>query len=107
MEEHSETQLRHILERSDPPQANDANNFKKLKAAYNACLDESTLRGRGTKPLDELVAGLKKVYPVANGLISEPHDHLTSAIFFLLKSGVDALVSLGVSVRLRVQSRSR
>lgn len=99
MEEHSETQLRHILERPDPPQADDTNNFKKLKAAYNACLDEPTLRGRGIKPLDELLAGLKKVYPVTNGLVSGSQDHLTSAILFLLKSGAEALVSPGVSVR--------
>lgn len=97
MEEHSETQLRHILERPDPPQADDANNFKKLKAAYNACLDESTLRERGTKPLDGLLARLKKVYPVTNGLVSGSQDHLTNAILFLLKSGVEALVSPGVS----------
>lgn len=98
MEEHSETRLRHILERDSPPQEDDANNFKKLKAAYNACLDESTLRARGSKPLDELLAALQKVYPVTNELVSSTQNHLTSAILFLLKSGIEALVSPNVSV---------
>ncbi|KAJ5674071.1 hypothetical protein N7462_009510 [Penicillium macrosclerotiorum] len=97
MEENAQTRLRHILERSNPPDGADDGNFNKLKAAYNACLDETTIRERGTKPLVDLLTDLQKIYPVKSGLVSGTQDHLTNALLFLMKSGVDALVSSGVS----------
>lgn len=100
MEENSQTRLRHILERSEPPEQIDANNFKKLKAGYDACLNESAIRKRGTKPLADLLGELQNVYPASNELVSGAKDHLTKAILFLMQSGVDALVSSGVSVSL-------
>ncbi|KAJ5887912.1 Peptidase M13 [Penicillium taxi] len=97
MEENSQTRLRHIVERSEPSEQSDTENFKKLKDAYDACLDEFTIRQRGSEPLVHILAELKKVYPAEKGIVSGTLDHLTSAILYLIKSGVEALVSPGVS----------
>lgn len=98
MDENAETRLRHILERSQSPDAADTGNFKKLKAAYSACLDESTARKRGSEPLIGLLADLQKIYPTKSGLVTGSQHHLTNAILFLIKSGVEALVAPSVSV---------
>jgi endothelin-converting enzyme len=98
MEENAQTRLRHILEQSKAPDSSDEQNFRKLKTAYDACLDESTVRNRGSKPLDEMLAELQSIYPTKSGLVSGTQDHLTSAILYLMKSGVEALVSSGVTV---------
>lgn len=98
MEENAQTRLRHIIERPEAPDSADADNFAKLKAAYDACLDESTIRNRGSEPLDEVLSELHKVYPIKGGLVSGTQDHLTNAILFLMKSGVEALVSPSISV---------
>lgn len=98
MAENAQTRLRHILERSEAPNSADTDNFAKLKAAYTACLDESIIRKRGSEPLEEVLTELSKVYPVKSGLVSGTQDHLTNAILFLMKSGVEALVSQSISV---------
>lgn len=98
MEENAETNLRHILEQPEAPDSADTNNFKKIKAAYDACLDESAIKHRGSEPLDKLLARLQNIYPSKSGLIAGTQDHLTSALLFLMNSGVEALVSPGISV---------
>lgn len=104
MEENAQTKLRHILEQFNPTESADAENFNKLKAAYDACLDENLLKQRGSKPLDELLANLQSIYPSKSGLIAGTQDHLTNAIIFLMESGVNALVSSGVSVSIAFES---
>lgn len=98
MQENSQTKLRHILEQSEAPDSSDDGNFKKLKAAYDACLDESTVRSRGSKPLDKMLAELRDIYPTQGGFVSGSQDHLTRALLYLMKSGVEALVSSGITV---------
>lgn len=98
MHENAQTRLRHILDQAEAPNPSDAQNLKKLKTAYEACLDESTVRSRGSKPLDEMLAELRKIYPTNIGLVAGTQDHLTSVVLYLMKSGVDALVSSGVTV---------
>lgn len=101
MEENAQTKLRHILERTEPPQSSDADNFKKLKAAYDACLDEGTVIKRGSKPLTNILDELKTIYPAkAEGLVKGSHDQLTSALLYLANAGVEALASSGVTVSL-------
>ncbi|KAI2716642.1 hypothetical protein DTO027I6_2017 [Penicillium roqueforti] len=98
MEENAQTKLRHILERTEPPQSSDADNFKKLKAAYDACLDEGTVIKRGSKPLTNILDELKTIYPAkAEGLVKGSHDQLTSALLYLANAGVEALASSGVT----------
>ena len=98
MDENAETRLRHILERPGSLLPVDTGNFKKLKAAYNACLDESTARKRGIGPLLALLADLQRTYPIQSGLVTGTQHHLTNAILLLMRSGVTALISPRVSV---------
>ncbi|KAJ5174455.1 uncharacterized protein N7482_000332 [Penicillium canariense] len=97
MAENSQTRLRHILELSEPPESADVENFEKLKAGYDACLDESSIRKRGAQPLADLLAALQNIYPPKSGLVAGTQDHLTRAILFLMELGVEALVSSSVS----------
>lgn len=101
MAENAQTRLRHILERTEAPQQSDADNFRKLKAAYDACLDEGTASKRGSKPLTDILDELKSIYPAKAGLVKGAQDHLTSALLYLMNAGVDALASSGVTVSLR------
>ncbi|CAG8139255.1 unnamed protein product [Penicillium salamii] len=97
MEENAQTRLRHILERSEPPEPSDADNFKKLKSAYDACLDEATVTKRGSKPLTDILDELKNIYPAKTGLVKGAQDHLTNALLYLMNAGVEALTSSGVT----------
>jgi endothelin-converting enzyme len=98
MEENAQTKLRHILERTEQPQPSDADNFEKLKSAYDACLDEATVSKRGRKPLGDILHELKSIYPENTGLVKGAQDHLTKALLYLMNAGVDALASSGVTV---------
>jgi endothelin-converting enzyme len=100
MQENAQTKLRHILERTEPTQPSDAENFKKLKAAYDACLDEATVNKRGSEPLTNILDELKTIYPAKAGLVKGSQDHLTSALLYLANAGVEALASSGVTVSL-------
>ncbi|OQE11103.1 hypothetical protein PENVUL_c003G04051 [Penicillium vulpinum] len=97
MEENAQTKLRHILERTEPPQSSDADNFKKLKAAYDACLDEATVNKRGSEPLISILDELRTIYPAKAGLVKGAQDQLTSALLYLANAGVEALASSGVT----------
>ncbi|CAL5870352.1 uncharacterized protein PFLUO_LOCUS4588 [Penicillium psychrofluorescens] len=94
MAENAQTRLRHILERSEPPQPADKDNFQKVKAAYDACLDEPAISKRGTEPVDKMLAQLEKIYPAKTG---DAQNHLTDAVLYLMKSGVNALTSVGIN----------
>jgi endothelin-converting enzyme len=78
--------------RSCPGESIDDQNFCKAKAAYDACLDEATIKEKGTKPLDDLLDKLVELYPAEGG-------NLTETLLYLGDIGVEALVSLGISVR--------
>lgn len=98
MSETAQTRLRHILEKSAAPQPSDTDNFKKLKAVYDACLNEPEISKRGSEPLDKMLAHLEKIYPAKSGRSSDTQGQLTSAIVYLMESGVAALVSPSVNV---------
>ncbi|KAL2863627.1 M13 family metallopeptidase [Aspergillus lucknowensis] len=96
MQEVSQTRLRHLLEASEPSNPDDLNIFKKLKAAYTACLDEETVNRRGKQPLNSMLEELEGVY--SSGSASEGSEAgLTDAVLYLTKSGVRALVGAFVS----------
>ncbi|KIX02232.1 uncharacterized protein Z518_08171 [Rhinocladiella mackenziei CBS 650.93] len=87
MSETSEMLLRHILEAPYPP---DEENFDKLKAAYDACLDEDTITAMGVAPLMEILNGTSDYF-------STGPDALSHTILYLAKLGITALVSTGAS----------
>lgn len=102
MEENAQMQLRHILDIPDAPSSADLENFGKLKAAYESCLDDSTIKKRGSKPLEKMIAQLEKIYSTSDMFDREVKDNLTETVLYLMESGVLALatptVAVGVSV---------
>ena len=65
----------------------DQQNFDKLRNAYDACMDEDTIKKAGVKPL------LEVLHDVAE--LSKDSSGLSDTITFLLKLGVSSLVSVG------------
>lgn len=70
----------------------DEENFDKMKAAYDACLDEEKIKKAGTAPLLKVLEEIKQAYPVDAFGRSASHD-LKDAILLLAKYGVSVLVS--------------
>jgi endothelin-converting enzyme len=69
----------------------DEKNFDKMKAAYDACLNEDKIKNIGVKPLMQVLEAIKKVYPVA---ATDSHS-VKDAILLLAKHGVTGLVTAG------------
>ncbi|KIW32984.1 uncharacterized protein PV07_04489 [Cladophialophora immunda] len=100
MAENSQMLLRHILEAPYPglsahsyfsPAALDGatgsvdkENFDKLKAAYDACLDEDTIKKLGVAPLVEIVNTTSNHFSSGD---------LSSTISFMLETGMSTLIS--------------
>ncbi|KAL4945432.1 hypothetical protein BDV06DRAFT_230836 [Aspergillus oleicola] len=95
MQEDSQTRLRHLLESSEPSDPADSSIFKKLKAGYEACLNEEAVQKRGTEPLEKLLEDFDKVYSLDASKGSE--SGLTDAVLYLVKSAVRALIRPSVS----------
>ncbi|KAH8820011.1 peptidase family M13 [Xylogone sp. PMI_703] len=116
MSENSQILLRHILEAPYPSDSKhssfspaqllttlssvDQQNFEKLKAGYDACMDEATLKDLGSKPLVEVVRDLLAFLPVRGGkkdvIGKKPDEHISGAFDFLARIGVTSLVAVGV-----------
>ncbi|EXJ93893.1 hypothetical protein A1O1_02286 [Capronia coronata CBS 617.96] len=111
MAESSEMLLRHILEApypdtsehssSSPSQLDtdsgsvDHDNFDKLKAAYDACLDEDTIKKIGITPLMEILNETSSRFSIARQSNSAKNEALSDTILYLAKLGVSSLVSSG------------
>ncbi|KAE8145058.1 hypothetical protein BDV25DRAFT_165490 [Aspergillus avenaceus] len=93
MAEAAQTRLRHLLSSSNPSDSSDSNNFNKLKAAYTACMDETAINKRGSKPLDDMLSKFEKIYKKDPMSIKGSDADLTDAVLYLMESGVDALIS--------------
>ena len=115
MAESSETLLRHILEAPYPESSKhssfppaqlietlssaDQDNFEKLKSAYDACVDEDTIKTRGVKPLAEILHHVADIFPVQKR--KSDNDDLANTITYLAKIGVTSLIGLDASSDLR------
>ncbi|KAK5267642.1 hypothetical protein LTR96_006970 [Exophiala xenobiotica] len=112
MSEASQMLLRHILEAPYPdssvptdvsPQLDtltasvDQENFDKLKAAYNACLDEDTIKGRGVEPLINMLNRTTGQFSehYLDSSSSKGQNVLTDTIVELANLGVTAFVAAG------------
>jgi endothelin-converting enzyme len=73
----------------------DEENFDKMKAAYDACMNEDQIKSEGVKPLLEALSGIKRAYPVSTSETSDKHA-LKEVILLLTKFGISSLVSTGV-----------
>jgi len=110
MSEQSQLLLRHILEAPYPKDSQhsyfspmqlvaskksaDEENFDKMKAAYDACLNEDKIKSLGEKPLKDVTEEIKKTYSVAAPQSSDKHD-LKDIILLLARYGITSLVSVG------------
>ncbi|KAJ9629139.1 hypothetical protein H2204_008928 [Knufia peltigerae] len=107
MSETSEMLLRHILEAPYPSSATNADfspnlnhvtgsvdqqNFDKLQTAYNACLDEDTIKSRGVAPLLHMLNETSHRLFVAPAESEKP---LTDTITYLANLGISAFVAAG------------
>ncbi|CZR58105.1 related to endothelin-converting enzyme 1 [Phialocephala subalpina] len=118
MDENSQMLLRHILEAPYPSESNhsdfspvqlveslssvDEQNFGKLKAAYDACMDEDTIKQAGVKPLVEVLHQVADLFPTKESafdrrtpLVAKDSKDIAETILYLSKLGVSALVSSG------------
>jgi endothelin-converting enzyme len=72
----------------------DEDNFDKMKAAYDACLNEDQIKSVGVAPLMKVLDEIKKAYPITTLETSDSHA-VKDAILLLEKYGVSSLVSAG------------
>ncbi|RVX75992.1 hypothetical protein B0A52_00349 [Exophiala mesophila] len=109
MSETSQTLLRHILESSYPGSSKhstfspanlakctasvDEQNFIKLQAAYNACLNEDIIKDIGVAPLASILNNILASYPLAQS--EDDHEQLSNTILYLAELGVTSLVATG------------
>ena len=110
MSETSQTLLRHILEAPYPNDSDhssfspaniastmssvDRDNFNKLKGAYDACMDEETIKKQGIEPLLGVLHQVAEKFPTKKSV--KNYGDLADTTLYLAKLGVSALVSLGV-----------
>jgi endothelin-converting enzyme len=72
----------------------DEENFDKMKAAYDACLNEDHIKSVGVRPLMDVLEEVRKAYPITTLPTSDSHA-LRDAILLLAKYGISTLVSTG------------
>ena len=122
MAENSQMVLRHILEdsfsdshpRLDPDTSAEGGIFKKLKGAYDACMDEDRLKEIGSEPLLSILLKIEKLFPATRphptsepfpkllpqsqkGLKYDGENRLSTTVAYLISIGVPSLVSFYVS----------
>ena len=77
----------------------DQQNFEKMKAAYNTCMNEEAIKTYGVAPVVKLLEEFDKIYPAKGPAPSKDNrDELTKAIIWLAKNSVSGLVGSGTGV---------
>ncbi|KAF2819217.1 zincin [Ophiobolus disseminans] len=111
MSETTQRLLRHILEAPYPKDSQqsfislekkfaDQENFDKMKAAYDTCLDEDQIKNIGAAPLLQFLDEIKKAYPTQGTEGSSSHA-LSEPITLLTKYGIPNLVAVGTGADAR------
>ena len=121
MGENSQHVLRHTLESSTPTisltvdDGADKEIFDKIRDAYSACLDESELQKIGSGPLLDILLKIEELFPASRpgqignpfvvmndqlpkGITSKGENDLSVTMAYLMRIGVDTLVSFDVQV---------
>jgi len=75
----------------------DEDNFEKMKAAYEACLNENIIKELGTAPLMEILHQVEVTFPPATSdeISIQDANALREAILVLADNGVSALIAAG------------
>lgn len=117
MSETSQMILRHILESpNDAESPADRENLEKLKAGYEACIDEQRIKERGLKPMKAVLERIAEIFPVSSsnkqffrmaageqhGLMYRRENQLTSALVYLMDLGISAFVTFDIEVGLSI-----
>lgn len=114
MSENSQMLLRHILEAPYPkgshhsyfspmqlaadPKSEDERNFEKMRAVYDACLDEDTIKKEGTAPLVKVLRDIIRLFPVPDKaalITADDKASIKGTVLYLSKLGISALVTSG------------
>ncbi|RKF76155.1 Endothelin-converting enzyme 1 [Golovinomyces cichoracearum] len=90
------------LESSPNARSADKEIFNKIKTAYDVCMNISTIRNQGIKPLVEVIRQIIDLFPVTESdirknepLTASDEMELSEALIFLQKLGIDSLLLLG------------
>jgi endothelin-converting enzyme len=79
--------------------SDDEENFLKMKSAYDACLDEDTIKNLGTAPLLKFIDTIREIFPADDpnkALTKEERSKaITKTLLYLSDIGVSALLSPG------------
>ena len=78
----------------------DQDNFNQLKTAYDACMDEETIKKKGIKPLREILSQVAEMFPVEGSEFrqrtasqSKGEEDLADTILYLFRIGVSSVLS--------------
>lgn len=81
----------------------DQKNFEKLKDAYDACMDEDTIKRDGVAPLMKILDEIAGLFPtpqvafLRSAFTSKDTNKMADTILYLAKLGIPALISTGAS----------
>lgn len=82
-----------VVEKSD-----DEKNFNKMKAVYDACLDEDVIKKAGTTPLVDTIVEISKRFPIGDrsaNITDHDKDEIRETIIYLAELGITALTAPG------------
>lgn len=110
MAEENQHKLRQVLgKKPSDVKSEDRANFEKLKADYDACMDEKTIQSYGLAPLTGIIEQVKKKYPVDFKLqpvrnsmsqlnIRPVVNDMSAVVAYMTSLDIENIMSLGVSV---------
>lgn len=79
----------------DPEKLIDKQNFEKVKALYDSCMNEALIDNRGSEPIYPLLKEIRDMFPASSKGSSETR-RLTQTLSFLAKRGIGALFEIVV-----------
>jgi endothelin-converting enzyme len=83
----------HAADKSD-----DEKNFDKMKAVYDACLDEDAIKKAGTAPLVDVIIEIKKIFPIGDNsaiITDYDKDDIMNTMLYLANLGITSLAAPG------------
>jgi endothelin-converting enzyme len=86
------------MQLSTSAKSEDEQNFDKMKAVYDACLDEDVIKKAGTDPLLGVLEDIVKLFPVSgtDALVTVNDEaSIKDTVLYLSKLGITALLSTG------------
>jgi hypothetical protein len=82
----------------------DEENFKKMKAVYQTCMNEDAIKAYGTKYVTEKLKEFEKIFPEQGpSLSSSSNEELTNILIWLGKNFATGLVSIDVDVSIETR----